>query len=1476
MAELDLSLSDALTDGVPPPGPESLVQQDFVAQLESEAFDDQVGEIVIKMDYIPLLENDDTKADLDNSLENGEQESHGVQKPGALGSFWPAHAACLPSDLQFTSDVSTLISCPAGNLEDSLDDRIDSQPGHERSAYPGGDEREGECVDRKQKKKKKRRQKTEESFENSGSSGHFEVQTQGENTSSTEDIYHRIGPSRDRQAGWEDQIGKCGGRGKRGKSRKKIPEEWGMTAEPLVPTSAVASQIKEEVLLDLGRAAESPFADSNQSPWIQEAYVEEDLLPKPLSKDLFSVTSISPLVLNSALNATAAPFTMPSTTNSATFESMPGNSFPADSFDLLMDSENSGLDQCNVSQEREAKVGDMIDSGMIDSASFTQESCAQGIPEQDAFRPASPSSQGHSPEVLASAPPISPPDTLWVLNDSQLSSSTESSDLSNKKIHAHPLPSGLSFDTPCPAPLRSPKTTAQEFDLKDEKKKKRKSSSPSLKSSTSPGESFTQQAPPVVSPSSQSVPSVAFLGSGLNPSAKPFFPSFANSVEEGTMVQPVDSAVKDMTESSEIKTEKLEVEMKNPSQEFHSVKVEFASCESLANEEKDVEKTWTQSKKESKKEIEAELARGEEKERESEKVPEKEAEMVQEREDDKRQDNEAETLSKTELEKTECVTDEASEKKMDNAEDMEAKAVKDKETEALKEPEIVQEKEAARVDEKDEEMVQVKETEAFKEPEMVPKNFKDMEAEMVKEIQKITKMGAEMVKEVEMVAENFKEKEAETVKEKEAEIVKEDEKIKEKETEMVEEVEKMKAKKTEMFEEVEKMKAKKTERVKEDEKMKEKETEMFEEVEKMKAKKTEKVNEDEKMKEKETEMFEEVEKMKEKETEMVGVTEPVTAELESVKDNEAELIMKSADKEKRSESEKIIKSEKLLDQDAGSKTEERGTDKGKDKEQEGLDEKKDSPNKTGAEQVEAEAEGDLSKKLADTLPLHKDTETKEVDIPVEAAETKAANEEDKSTTKSEKPELEDDAERHVKSPEKRPSPVFPHAETAATRADVRTGVAGGTQKEAVAEKKKGPVKKSGVVVTHAAEKKDSKDKAAKPETADKTKKMKPATDGSRDVASGDRTAKPAVGATKVKAAPKPRLPNTAAGSPVPPRLPTFSSSTTPDRKMTEKDRKSTKAPATAAPGPKRPASTAPPSSRDLRPKPSAEARGPVSKTAAATSAQTAAATKIRTASAAAAKPSSSVRTTLSARSSATSATSATAPAKKTPDNKAAEEKKVSTLRTSAGTETTTATTVRSSAATTIARSSAAKAAAASSSTAPEKKPAVLRSSRTASSTSSSYKAAAQPASATVPDSRSAPAKVGSRESTKHQPGGGKLQVLNKKLDLSKVTSKCGSKDNIKHKPGGGNVKIESHKVSFKEKCRSKVGSVDNVSHPPGGGSIQAEGVQEPTEGNGTPPGGSLAPVSGCEAVPAGTPPTPNSQALTEPPALDSHIPETSI
>lgn len=52
----DLSLTDALNDSVP--DVEKVVERDFVATLEAESFDDQVGEMVGKTDYIPLLDND--------------------------------------------------------------------------------------------------------------------------------------------------------------------------------------------------------------------------------------------------------------------------------------------------------------------------------------------------------------------------------------------------------------------------------------------------------------------------------------------------------------------------------------------------------------------------------------------------------------------------------------------------------------------------------------------------------------------------------------------------------------------------------------------------------------------------------------------------------------------------------------------------------------------------------------------------------------------------------------------------------------------------------------------------------------------------------------------------------------------------------------------------------------------------------------------------------------------------------------------------------------------------------------------------------------------------------------------------------------------------------------------------------------------------------------------------------------------------
>uniref|UniRef100_A0A671KFQ9 Microtubule-associated protein n=1 Tax=Sinocyclocheilus anshuiensis TaxID=1608454 RepID=A0A671KFQ9_9TELE len=81
-------------------------------------------------------------------------------------------------------------------------------------------------------------------------------------------------------------------------------------------------------------------------------------------------------------------------------------------------------------------------------------------------------------------------------------------------------------------------------------------------------------------------------------------------------------------------------------------------------------------------------------------------------------------------------------------------------------------------------------------------------------------------------------------------------------------------------------------------------------------------------------------------------------------------------------------------------------------------------------------------------------------------------------------------------------------------------------------------------------------------------------------------------------------------------------------------------------------------------------------------------------------------------------------------------------------------------------------------------------------------------------------KCGSKANLRHVPGGGNVQILHKKIDLTNVQSKCGSKVNIRHKPGGGNIEIRSEKLEFR--AQSKVGSMDNIKHTPGGGNRRIE------------------------------------------------------
>ncbi|XP_051910115.1 microtubule-associated protein 4 isoform X8 [Hippocampus zosterae] len=674
MAELDLSLSDALVDSAPQQGPESRVERDFVAQLEAETFDDQIGETVGKTDYIPLLDDDanagckvTTGGQTSMSLpeHQGDGQLHKVdpqqflaadflsdfsppagpglnmeagtaaliaEKPpsiadplqpapsavsegpkvphspmlaepqtprsppdlsaGALGDCWPDPIACLPTDLPFTPSVTSVISRHANNLAMIRDEPPKSLAGRESAAYAAGDERDGEESDRKQKKKKKRRQKEEGSYEHFESKGHLEAQSPGESAPSAELFDQRPEPKRDSgEGGWEEQIWKSGGRAKKGKSRKKIPEEWEVSPEPFA-TSA-AGTIAQDVRQDLGSSTlpnmEFSFAELNtsQTPWKEEIFQEEGLVPSSLSHDISAPApvSISPLVLNSDLKATAAPFTMPCSAGAGPVDPSPVAASLRETIEALIDTEPFGS-------------GDVVDSGMFDSTDSFQEPAMQSLVdiETSVFSPSSQpgSALSTNGEVFASAPPLSPSDASWLLNNSHAGSNSEPFDFSDVSAPGHSVAMDLAFDSPSPAPLRSPKTTAQEVQITEHKneqsdkkpsKKSRTSSTSSAQSpTTTEAKKLTPQESPSVSPSSS--PLLVSLGtpaSGLNPAAKPFFPSFADTAEQPSVVSPI---IEDHVAKSNEKEEKPKVDLIDPAEQ-RSVKVDFAISEPAAMVEKD-------------------------------------------------------------------------------------------------------------------------------------------------------------------------------------------------------------------------------------------------------------------------------------------------------------------------------------------------------------------------------------------------------------------------------------------------------------------------------------------------------------------------------------------------------------------------------------------------------------------------------------------------------------------------------------------------------------------------------------------------------------------------------------------------------------------------------------------------------------------------------------------------------------------------
>ncbi|XP_062416078.1 microtubule-associated protein tau isoform X2 [Pungitius pungitius] len=118
-----------------------------------------------------------------------------------------------------------------------------------------------------------------------------------------------------------------------------------------------------------------------------------------------------------------------------------------------------------------------------------------------------------------------------------------------------------------------------------------------------------------------------------------------------------------------------------------------------------------------------------------------------------------------------------------------------------------------------------------------------------------------------------------------------------------------------------------------------------------------------------------------------------------------------------------------------------------------------------------------------------------------------------------------------------------------------------------------------------------------------------------------------------------------------------------------------------------------------------------------------------------------------------------------------------------------------------------------------KKVAVVRSSPKSPGSLKSRPPAPLAAAAPMPDLKHVRSKIGSTENIKHQPGGGKVQILHQKVDYSNVQAKCGSKDFVTHVPGGGNVQILDKKVDVGN-VQARCGSKDNIKHTPGGGKVQ--------------------------------------------------------
>ncbi|XP_061588840.1 microtubule-associated protein 4 isoform X2 [Cololabis saira] len=292
---MDLSLRDALGGGGAPA--EALLKRDFVASLEKESYDDKVGETVPKSDYRPLLDGKDTKSGPGTMSSGGRQDppgqspfssdylsgfpqsGMGMSTGPSLPPFQTSMGSSLgqtgmspamdaqkssglfgvdnktPSNLGGSSPLkpsdpfssggsgfhamdqsAALTLSPSGSMDDSSPTSSNSEPLSPERAGPGGEA----SKQRRRKKKRKGRDEVYNFLDNL------------ENNISQSDKHGVQDKARweaeedgDEEENWEWEIRESGGggrvKGRKIKSRARIPEEWGATQQPVSPTPAIVA-----------------------------------------------------------------------------------------------------------------------------------------------------------------------------------------------------------------------------------------------------------------------------------------------------------------------------------------------------------------------------------------------------------------------------------------------------------------------------------------------------------------------------------------------------------------------------------------------------------------------------------------------------------------------------------------------------------------------------------------------------------------------------------------------------------------------------------------------------------------------------------------------------------------------------------------------------------------------------------------------------------------------------------------------------------------------------------------------------------------------------------------------------------------------------------------------------------------------------------------------------------------------------------